>query len=244
MLRGNQMKMGIYCYEVGNKMRLDLSDLRTLALFNKKVDKLWKSSFVDQVFHNETGFMIYADKKGTSEIKVSKIEVKAPTQEAIDACVLTFRLFIQDNDKISISIPRILAIYAKLSKEDQNQAMMRTLYKEHKAYRRNTSDPKIIQNGKALTKWEILRTFIYGDLSHMDDIERPKYMEWTKNEINEVVMRNEFIMALAHELSFLLDLQQLNDLVIIEEMSHFDVPRQFSLIDKAKIRMLHTVKTM
>lgn len=219
-------------------MRLDLSDLKMMALFNEKVDKLWKSSFANQVFHNETGFIVHADRKETSELKVSKIEVKAPKQESIDAFVLTFRLFIQDKDKISI--PKLLAIYAKLPEHDQNQAMLRTLYKEHKVYRRSTSDPTIMQNGKALTKWEILYAFIYGDLSHMDDKERPKYIEWTKNEINGMVMRNEFIMALAHELNFLLDLQQLNDLVIIEEMSHFDIHRQFSLVDKAKIRMLHT----
>ena len=70
--------------------------LAALKLFNEKSDKLKRCSFTRLVFDHESGVSFSA--KIDEEIK---IERKGPDEEAIDAFALTFRFFIQDNEKSS-----------------------------------------------------------------------------------------------------------------------------------------------
>lgn len=218
-------------------MRLDLSDLKTLSLFNEKVGKLWKSSFADEVFYNETGFMVYADRKETSELKVSKIEVKAPKQESIDAFLLTFRLFIQDNDKISIH--NISKIYDNSHIPPQMKADFNAIRKKLNDYLEKANEICPIDNGSTLSNETIMRTMIYGDLAHLNDKKREIYDRWMKSYIDKIVKNNEFIVILAETLNGLTLIHFLNEDLIMMGTDHL-IPSQLPLrrIDLMQVRSM------
>ncbi len=81
--------------------------VQDIRLFNEKAEKLKRCSFTSTVFNQKTGVHISA-KKG----EPVRIERNGPNEEAIDAFVLTFRFFIQNNEKISFR--NLAELYNKL----------------------------------------------------------------------------------------------------------------------------------
>ena len=75
---------------------LSQEQIAALKLFNEKADKLKRCSFTRLVFEHKSGVSFSATIN--EEIK---IERAGPDEEAIDAFALTFRFFIQDNEKSS-----------------------------------------------------------------------------------------------------------------------------------------------
>jgi hypothetical protein len=72
-----------------------------LNLFNEKAERLDKLSFVKTMFETKTGVSLSGEAKedGTFEINSER---SGPDEEAVDAFVLTFRFFIQDNEKVPL----------------------------------------------------------------------------------------------------------------------------------------------
>jgi hypothetical protein len=70
---------------------------QALALFVEKANRLLSGRFVQYI--QEHGGPSY--KISFERGKDTEVEIKAPDQEAIDAFILTFRFFIQKNERIS-----------------------------------------------------------------------------------------------------------------------------------------------
>ena len=79
-----------------------LSNLVTiLELFNEKADKLLRSHFLKSAL---TELRISYSMETTPNGEVYKTEYHGPDSEATDAFVLTFRYFIQNNEKFPFLI--------------------------------------------------------------------------------------------------------------------------------------------
>lgn len=158
---------------------------RTLELLIAKVDKLSNYSFFTE--NRELQFSISVDKDNI------KSTLKGPTNEQIDAILLTFRLFIQDNDRISL---------AKLAKTVALDSSVTNMWKEEFNKSRNAINDFLdalpaIQaeiNGQLISsRREIMNVFIYGDLSHMKENKQKKFEEWVSFPPNKALLKFYFI---------------------------------------------------
>src|SRR5215207_5880128 len=74
-----------------------IKDIEALELFNEKADKLRNLSFVRSLLSAKSGWQV-SFQEGT----VTTSNRYGPDNESIEAFVLTFRFFIQDNEPSSI----------------------------------------------------------------------------------------------------------------------------------------------
>lgn len=146
----------------------EAEDAETLRLFVAKVNKLRRSSFARKMFTEQTGVTL-----SYKEGKMST-EVRGPDNESIEAMVLTLRLTMQDNDRVSL---RNLAKLMDHRKGDDDAAE-RFLDARHELneYLGQSTNPPINANGHDLRNEQILRGVIYGELAHLNEAKR-KAME-------------------------------------------------------------------
>ena len=78
----------------------DLNKIARALRFNEKSDKLKRLSFLEQIRQPDSGITISMHRVDEVSVNV-KQERRGPAEEAIDAFVLTFRYFIQDNEATS-----------------------------------------------------------------------------------------------------------------------------------------------
>lgn len=93
--------------------------------------------------------------------------------------MLTLRLFLQNNDQISFQ--NISKIYEKLPNNFQKEK------KSFSQARKKINDIlniniNIKYNNKTPTYYEVLDTFIYGDLAHIKIDKRNTYKDWKSRE--------------------------------------------------------------
>lgn len=190
---------------------LTLNDLKTLNLFNEKVDRLEKNSFVKHIFSQKTGVTISSKKN--EEVKIEK---RFPEKESIESFVLTLRYFIQDNEKISFR--NIGKIYDKLPDNNQKKDFFQDARNKLNNFL-DTPDNQlsIKENDRVLTNREIFDTIIYGELAHTNENKREIYKRWMKNPILASIIENEFNVILGAIMNILMYVQNLNDELIIEE---------------------------
>ncbi|MBI5195112.1 MAG: hypothetical protein HZA10_02185 [Nitrospirae bacterium] len=166
-----------------------------LKLFNEKADKLFRLSFVETMFKAKTGvsFSGKTNDDGTVEFTSSR---RGPDEEAIDAFVLTFRFFIQDNEKSSF---RNLAKYYENSKIDSSlKNDFNNIRKEINDFLDKSATIVFKFNNEQLTRRKIMETFLYGELSHSNDINKKRmYDVWMHMPPFTHMIENEFVYTLA-----------------------------------------------
>ncbi len=137
-------------------------DIERVKLFNEKAQKLSSSNFVGKIIAGESSITIAA-KKG------ERVKVQARTPgESTDAFVLTLRMFIQDNERISIH--NMSELYERLPVPEQTKEKFRKLRKH---LNDTLDEPSMIQmNEKHFTKRELFETMLYGDLAHINPEKR------------------------------------------------------------------------
>ena len=135
--------------------------IHRLELFNEKVDLIKSFSFSAQVTQNQIGAILDFDRtRGWESIYFG------PDEESIHALVNTIRLFIQNNDDMSLSnmddFYSRLPVSAKLKAEfsEERRKINEALDRES-----NWS----IEESKNLTFRDILEYFIYRNYSHTND---------------------------------------------------------------------------
>lgn len=184
--------------------------INDLMFFNEKATKLESYSFTQIVFNQNTGFTV-----SFKNIKVQpllEIQRRGPKDEAIDAFVLTFRFFIQDNEKSSFR--NMAAIYEGLPISEEKKGN----FKEARTYINDVLDSKTFLNidGLTLTYRHILETFIYGGLSHANENKKKEYDLWMLNPFSNQILTNEFVYILGHLFSVISYIRNLNTEVIKE----------------------------
>lgn len=152
-------------------------DINRLKLFNEKANRLLNTRFVQYILSKgKISFQIDA-KKG----EAVKIEKDVPDQDAIDAFILTFRYFIQNNEQCS---------FGNLSKTYERQFVPEEIRKEYLRVRKQLNDYldapssiKIEIEGETPTRRRILDVFIYGGLAHANPKKKEIFDKWIRDPI-------------------------------------------------------------
>src|SRR5438477_4715519 len=162
--------------------------VKTIQLFNDKANKLESLEFVRAVRANKFGYTISGSADGSY-----KIERHGPSNEAVDAFVLTYRFFVQDNE--SISIRRLGALYESLPIDSPwKQGAQNTRQKLNEFLDGPT--PIIVANHR-ITQRELHDTFLYGDLAHSNEQKAAQLADWAKRDGLIPILQAEFIWILA-----------------------------------------------
>ena len=164
--------------------------INNLKFFNEKATKLENCSFTNVVFNQDTGIMISFKREEQPRIEIQR---RGPNDEAIDAFVLTFRFFIQDNEKSSFR--NMVAIYERLPISEERKEE----FKAARKYLNDFLDSNSFLNidGVLLTYRHILDTFVYGGLSHANEKKKKEYDLWMLNPFSNQIVTNEFVVGLA-----------------------------------------------
>ena len=146
---------------------------KALRLFNEKADKLARLSFMEKIRHPDAGVTIKFDnpKDGTPTVTQER---RGPEEESIDAFVLTFRYFIQDNEQTSFRNMEQHYLAAPLDP---------TLQQEFVKLRKGINDyldeqVNINYNNEDLTRRRIMDVSVYGGFSHANEEKRRLYKTW------------------------------------------------------------------
>jgi len=139
--------------------------VKTLELFNEKADQLLASSFLDEV--SGGGAIVRFDREsGWDGIFVG------PDDESMRALILTLRMFMQDNERISLR--NMAALYDSLSVS----AVVKREFDERRSVLNTSLDsesPLAITEDGPLSYREILSTFVYGEHAHVAARHRQTY---------------------------------------------------------------------
>ncbi|MFX0202058.1 MAG: hypothetical protein ACFFCW_38595 [Candidatus Hodarchaeota archaeon] len=181
--------------------------LVSLRLFNEKYEKLRSLSFYRKVFKEKTGVTV--SRKAGEPVKVLR---RGPKAESIDAFVLTFRFFIQDNEKSSFR--NIAEVYENLPISQQKKELFKNSRTNLNAFLDSPSMFKIIDESP--TRRDILETFIYGNLAHANKGKKETYDQWMSYPAFNQLIINEFVFILGIVMNFITYVKNLNDEVIKE----------------------------
>ena len=126
------------------------------------------------------------------EIEVTSIR---PEQESIDAFVLTFRFFIQDNETISIrNLKKIFDSNLVTKKEKEEYNLMRL---ELNKFLSESANIELM--GDKPTNREIMDTVLFGELSHANKEKEERYQQWMSGmELSREFIWHKFIISIMH----------------------------------------------
>lgn len=184
------------------------SELASLRLFNEKAEKLLNTRFVKCL--EETGKLSVTISASKDQgVQVTRI---LPDQDAIDAFVLTFRFFYQDNEKSSFR--QISQTYEKLPISSE-------LRENFAGWRKGLNDyldKKINMtiDGKNPSQRELLDIFIYGGLAHANLQKKAIYDKWRKMGFVYPMLEMQFCSVLEVVLRAILNVAEINKKVIKE----------------------------
>jgi len=185
-------------------------DINRLKLFNEKANRLLNTRFVQYILSKgKISFQIDA-KKG----EAVKIEKDVPDQDAIDAFILTFRYFIQNNEQCS---------FGNLSKTYEKHFVPKEIKKEYLRVRKQLNDYldaspsiKIEIGGESPTRRRILDVFIYGGLAHANPKKKEIFDKWIGEPIIGPLLEFCFVSILAEVLKVIRYVTELNGKLLKE----------------------------
>jgi len=148
------------------------STRETLELFVEKADLLKSRNFF-KIIQEQGGIKISVSMKIGQPVAIND---NVPDPESVDAMMVTFRMFIQDNDRISIRNLSKLLVDPGLSGN----------WKDRYSQARDTLNQALDghlgldlrHEGHTLTARQIMDTFIYGEIAHTNSEKRAQYQRW------------------------------------------------------------------
>jgi len=157
----------------------------SLELFVEKADRLVESNFVkNAVSGSGVNLSWFVGKPVT-------VKRSGPDQENIDAFVLTFRFFIQDNERISLrEFARVFQSSFVLAEESTNFDKARIHVNSY------LDSATMFDLGGRLSRRELMDVFIYGGLSHANQLKKQKYDAWMASNVLAPFVQNEFVVIL------------------------------------------------
>ena len=178
---------------------------KALLLFNDKVNKLHKLSFKSEL--PNSGFSI-----SFNESSGVKSERRGPSEEAIDAFVLTFRFFIQNNE--ACSLRKLSEYYTAAKIKSECKEKYEKIRNGINVFLDGSLAIKISINGEVLTCRKIIDAFIYGHLAHSNNPENVERYQAIKVSPAYPAIENEFVYILALILGELISIMELNNEVL------------------------------
>ena len=180
--------------------------IKSLRLFNEKADKLMSLGFTKKIFGEKSGFTLSAKKDGPVVF-----QRHGPEGESIDAFVLTYRFFIQDNEKIS---------FHNMSKIYDEREITQDKKNTFKNIRENINN--FLNSNSIVKKYtnrEIQDIFIYGGLSHANETQKRIFDSWKKDQLIFEILENEFVWVLVNILNAIQAIARLN-LNVLKEIEY------------------------
>jgi hypothetical protein len=152
--------------------------IRRLLLFNEKVEKVLRCSFVKNVFTKDHGFTLHVGQN-----QPITVERHGSDEEATDAISLTLRFFFIDKDGLSIYNAKtggvdsqMESLYLSLSLPEAQKQSVRDAFAEYRDFLAGTTSIKC--NNQLYTNWFVLEHILFGDLSHANPEKRPIIEQW------------------------------------------------------------------
>lgn len=185
---------------------MDQKDIGRLKLFNEKAKRLLNSRFVDYIRRKKRiSFEVHGERG--KPIKTFRI---LPDQDAIDAFVLTFRYFIQNNERCS---------FGNLAKTYLKSVIPSEMKEEYSEARKNLnryldSPASLKFEHEPLTKRRILDIFVYGGLAHANPEKKEILGKWMENPIVRGFFEAEFVSILFYVLNIIQYVAKLNAKVL------------------------------
>lgn len=179
-----------------------MDDLSSFMYFTEKADKLVNSTFSKEMT-GKTG--IYLSWEENKQIVVNI----GPNGEFIDAFVLTFRFFIQDNDSISF---RNMSI--AFQAEIVHESIKKQFFDVQSKLNHYLDTDTIFNIGGVISRRKLLDIFVYGELSHMNPSKKQTYDTWMGNEFMAPLLLHEFRLILHNVLKFIKFVSGLSSQVI------------------------------
>ncbi|TFH89389.1 hypothetical protein [Vibrio ouci] len=173
-----------------------------LELFVVKADKLLVSSFSKEM------------QKG-QRVKVGKevIDYVGPTDEELDAFLLTHRLFFQKNEPIRIN--NLHTHYENLGVNESELEQLREI--QEWIFNYWHSDSPLVYNKERINNWKFYEAFLYGDLAHTNNAEnRKRFKDWTKTTISKESSYFDFRQILGVTLMVIAQLKYLTEGVLLK----------------------------
>ena len=149
-------------------------------------------------------------------------ENRGPSAEAIDAFVLTFRFFIQNNEKISFynmaSVYRsqLISQVRREQFDKMRNDINNFLDSKTEMVVQQVNDKKEQVSIETLTHRQIMDTFIYGGLSHADENKKKKLDSWLYFAPSAVTFNYLFVRAIVKVLGVIVYTAVLNEQVLKE----------------------------
>ncbi len=137
--------------------------IEALELFNEKAEKLLSSAFVDASASGKTGATISARRQENGLFEISE-ELRGPTSEAVDAFILTFRFFVQDNE--TTSLRNVAKIYDEIGDDDEFLSRFNSARNSINQFLDSPNLMNITFDNSTPTNRDVMDTFIYGGLAH------------------------------------------------------------------------------
>ena len=165
------------------------SYLPQLELFIEKADKLENSGFVKKIKKEEFTLDINIDLLREDPLKIRSIR---PNQENIDAFILTFRFFIQDNEATSIR---------KLQKFFDSEFVTNEEKSKFNAARTKlnsflSESTNLIFKDENISNQMLMDTFIYGGLSHAKKSKKEKFDLWMSRYDAQEFFWHKFLLTI------------------------------------------------
>lgn len=173
---------------------LDVQAAATVELFRQKFGKLRRSTVWLAIQANQIRFSLSAEVG-----EPIRLTVEGPSEEAVDAFVLTLRFFLQNNESISIS--RLVALIEGLQLEPD----LRTRVEEMRtAFNAALDRPCGIRvDSVHPSNRDVLEIFVYGGLAHANQRKRAVFEEWSNQPIVFGVLSQVFYATMVKVLHFL-----------------------------------------
>jgi hypothetical protein len=181
---------------------LVVEDLTSFFSFIDKARKLLNSTFAKEMT-GKTGVDI------TWKENEQVVFHRGPNDEFVDAFVLTFRFFIQDNESIS---------FRNMSKSFESEVVNEKILEQFKEARNHLNsyldDNTMFNVGGFISRRDLLYVFVFGELSHSNPDKKKTYDSWMSNEYMAPLMKNEFRCILNDVLKIISFVGGLSDKVV------------------------------
>jgi len=202
-------------------MQDERSYLEALRLFNEKALKLRQSSFVHALVAAPPSLKLRGEKQKDGSLSLSA-EARGPSQESIDAFVITFRFFVQDNEVTS------LRNMARLYKSASLPQELRDRFESARAaVNELLNGPNLVNishNGETPTNRKVLNVFVYGGLAHANPEAYKTYKEWISFPPSAVFFQTCFTSIMAYVLEAIDFIAKLNEETIVHLSSGQSAP--------------------
>lgn len=182
--------------------------MTAILLFNEKAQKLQSSSFVRDLQSPNAGIQIKGIRLDDGSFLINS-KRQGPSAESIEAFVLTFRFFIQDNE--SSSLRNIASIYQEIDFENDLKGRFESARNAINQLLASPNDLNFSYNNRIPTNRQIMEVFVYGGLAHADPKKSATFKEWMAIPIAAKLFEACFTLILGNILNAIAFISKVNE---------------------------------